>query len=124
MLQLRDTSERMNQNNTDTPQRGTGVLILLPDTPLLSRKNISENQKGTLDFYAHRKYIKDMEVNMDRKKMGRPAKGSNAATERRDFRLTKAQDERLKRYCAMTGTSIGATVREAVLAFLDAREGK
>ena len=90
--------------------------------PLLSCKNISENQKGTLDFYAHRKYIKDMEVNMeDRKKMGRPAKGSNAATERRDFRLTKAQDERLKRYCTMNGTSIGATVREAVLAFLDAQ---
>ena len=80
--------------------------MLLPDMPLLSWKNISENQKGTLDFYAHRKYIKDMEVNMDKKKMGRPAKGSNAATERRDFRLTKAQDERLKRYCAMTGTSI------------------
>lgn len=114
----------MNQNNTDTPQRGTGVLILLPDMPLLSSQNISENQKGTLDFYAHRKYIKDMEVNMDKKKMGRPAKGSNAATERRDFRLTKAQDERLKRYCTMTGTSIGATVREAVLAFLDAHDGK
>ena len=91
------------------------------DMPLLSRKNISKNQKGTLDFYAHRKYIKDMEVN---KKMGRPAKGSNAATERRDFRLTKAQDERLKRYCTMNGTSIGATVREAVLAFLDAHGDK
>lgn len=61
---------------------------------------------------------------MNKRKMGRPAKGSNAATERRDFRLTKAQDERLKRYCTMTGTSIGATVREAVLAFLDAREAK
>lgn len=58
------------------------------------------------------------------KKMGRPAKGSNAATERRDFRLTKAQDERLRRYCNLTGTSIGATVREAVLAFLDAHDGK
>ena len=92
------------------------------DMPLLSRKNISKNQKGTLDFYAHRKYIKDMEV--DKKKMGRPAKGSNAATERRDFRLTKAQDERLKRYCTMNGTSIGATVREAVLAFLDAHGDK
>ena len=91
------------------------------DMPLLSRKNISKNQKGTLDFYAHRKYIKDMEV---KKKMGRPAKGSNAATERRDFRLTKAQDERLKRYCTMNGTSIGATVREAVLAFLDAHGDK
>lgn len=99
-------------------------MILLPDIPLLSRKNISKKQKGTLDFYAHRKYIKDMEVNMDKKKMGRPAKGSNAATERRDFRLTKAQDERLKRYCTMNGTSIGATVREAVLAFLDDHDGK
>lgn len=99
-------------------------MILLPDIPLLSRKNISKKQKGTLDFYAHRKYIKDMEVNMDKKKMGRPAKGSNAATERRDFRLTKAQDERLKRYCTMNGTSIGAAVREAVLTFLDVKEGK
>lgn len=61
---------------------------------------------------------------MDKRKMGRPTKGSNAATERHDFRLTKAQDERLKRYCTMTGTSIGATVREAVLAFLDDHAGK
>ena len=93
-------------------------------SPYLVGKIFPKIKKGTLDFYAHRKYIKDMEVNMDKKKMGRPAKGSKAATERRDFRLTKAQDERLKRYCAMNGTSIGATVREAVLAFLDAREGK
>lgn len=59
-----------------------------------------------------------------KKKMGRPIKGSEAATERRDFRLTKALDNRLKQYCSETGTSIGATVRSAVESFLDAQEAK
>lgn len=59
-----------------------------------------------------------------KKKMGRPIKGSEAATERRDFRLTKSLDNRLKQYCSETGTSIGATVRTAVESFLDAQEAK
>lgn len=39
--------------------------MLLPDMPLLSWKNISEKQKGSLDFWRAQKYTNNMEVNND-----------------------------------------------------------
>ena len=56
--------------------------------------------------------------------MGRPPKGENAATERHYYRLTKAQSDRLKRFCANHGTNTGAVTRKAVEAFLDDQESK
>ena len=60
---------------------------------------------------------------IETKKMGRPPK-EDAATIRRDFRLTKSLDQRLKQYCTNAGMQMGTVVRMAVEAFLDVHEGK